>query len=213
MRMRKKKWALKELGLCSYYYNNPVDKKNRWLNEFENNNPIHIDLGCGKGIFLSKLAKDNPNINYIGIDISTDILGVARRNIEQAFGEDKVKNIKLIRYNIEYCDNLFGENDKVERLYIYFCNPWPKNSHKKRRLTHNRQLKTFKTFLKQGGLIYFKTDDDGLFKDTLKYFESEGFAVLKSDRNINESDNLTEHEIMFREEGKPIKFIKAVCNK
>ena len=111
----------------------------------------------------------------------------------------------------EYGD-VFDKNDKIDRIYINFCNPWPRPKHRKRRLTHTRQLEKYKQFLKEGGEIHFKTDDDELYKDTLTYFKEAGFKILKDITdlaNTNEENIITEHEQMFMNEGIKIKKIVA----
>lgn len=216
MRIRRKKWARPELEKSEYFINNPKEMKNKWKNYFKNNkNPIHLELGCGKGVFLADLAVENQNINYIAIDIKSDILGYARRNIEKVYTEhnQKVENVVLTAYNIEQILEIFGENDKIERIYINFCNPWPKAKHNKRRLTHVKQLELYKKILKQNGEIYFKTDDDDLYFATLKYLKESGFDIFYKTTDLhndkNEKNILTEHEIMFMKEGIKIKAIKA----
>lgn len=93
---------------------------------FKKQQPIHLDLGCGKCTFLAKLAHREKDVNFIGIDISEDILGVARRNMEAEFGEDPVENVNLLSYNIEKLDTLFASSEKAARIYVNFCNPWQK---------------------------------------------------------------------------------------
>ena len=126
----------------------------------------------------------------------------------------EVDNLKLVSQNIEKILTSFDENDKIDRLYINFCNPWPKDKHNKRRLTHTRQLNQYRVFLKDGCEIHFKTDDDELFEESLDYFKEANFEVTYLTRDLHASDyqyNLvTEHERMFSEEGKKIKFLIAV---
>ena len=133
MRIRTKTWARPELAACEYFVDEPIKQKGSWENFFPKKQPIHLDLGCGKCTFLMELAYRNKNINHIGIDISYDILGVARRNIRERFGEEKEENVALLSYNIEKITDLFAENEKVERIYINFCNPWPRGKHRKKR--------------------------------------------------------------------------------
>lgn len=217
MRIRTKRWARPELEACRYFIPNPKDYKNKWQSLFLKEQPIRLDLGCGKGVFLAELAYRNPDINFIGVDISMDILGVARRNIHKRFDGKPPENLLLTSANIEYCSELFGPCDNISEIYICFCNPWQKNRHKKRRLTYPTQLKQYKTFLPKNGKIYFKTDDDGLFKDSKKYFEQNGFSVcfstsdLPKDGSVPEMNILSEHEMRFREQGIPIKAI-IVCS-
>ncbi len=211
MRIRNKPWAKEELEKSKFYIKNPEECKGKWKEYFENsNNPIHLELGCGKGYFVKKTAIQNPKINYIAIDLIDAMLGVANRNIIEEFNGKEVTNILLTRYDVEEINNILDKKDEVERIYINFCNPWPKPRHKKRRLTHTRQLEKYKQFLKENGEIYFKTDDDGLFKESLEYFKESGFETVKITYNLNEEPNFwnnieTEHEIKFKEQGIKIK--------
>lgn len=210
MRIRNKPWAREELGASEIYIKNPEEIKGKWREKFNNNNSIHLELGCGKGYFVKKAGLKNPGINYIAIDLIDTILGVANRNIQEEFGSKNITNILLTRYDVEAINNILDKSDDIERIYINFCNPWPKPRHKKRRLTHVRQLEKYKQFLKQNGEIYFKTDDNGLFKESLEYFEESGFETIKITYNLNEEpdfwDNIeTEHEIKFKNEGIKIK--------
>ena len=175
MRIRFKAWARPELEASKFYIDNPEDYKGKWISLFENKeNPIHLELGCGKGGFISQIALQNQNINYIAIDMVDAMLGLAKRNIENIYKENntEVKNVYLTRYDIERVLQILDENDKIERIYINFCNPWPRGKHRKKRLTHTRQLEKYKQFLIPNGEVYFKTDDDDLFNDSLIYFEN-----------------------------------------
>ncbi len=215
MRIRRKAWARPELEACKYFIDNPKEQKGKWKGSFQNNNPIHLELGAGKGVFIADLAVKHPEINYIAIDIKSDVLGYARRNIEKAYteAEQKVENILLTAYNIEQIIDIFSEEDKIDRIYINFCNPWPKAKHNKRRLTHPKQLELYKKFLKPQGEIHFKTDDDNLYLATLRYFEESGLNIFYKTKDLHSDSKqenvLTEHEIMFMNEGIKIKAIKA----
>jgi len=211
MRMRSKPWVKEELNKSKIYVQNPEEYKGKWKNNFENSNhPIYLELGCGKGFFVKKAAIRNPNINYIAIDLVDVILGVANRKIIEEFQGKEINNIILTRYNVEEIHKIFDSEDKIKRIYIHFCNPWPKPRHKKRRLTHTKQLEKYKSFLVKGGEIYFKTDDDDLFKESLAYFKKEGFETIKTTTNLENEidfwDNIeTEHEIKFKNQGINIK--------
>ena len=216
MRIRYKKWARPELEASSFYIDNPEEYKGKWKEVFENNNPIHLELGCGKGQFIANLAIENPNINYIAIDLVDAMLGLAKRNVEEKYKEKnkEPKNIRLTRFDIERIMLILDKTDEIEKIYINFCNPWPKGKHRKKRLTHTRQLEKYKTFLKEGGEIYFKTDDEDLFNSNIKYFEETGFKIVKLTRdlhsdNIFEKNIVTEHEKMFSEQGIKIKALIA----
>jgi tRNA (guanine-N7-)-methyltransferase len=216
VRLRRKPWARPELAACDFYVDDPPRYKGRWRELFGNGNPVHLELGCGKGGFISRLAADNPDINYIAVDIKSEVLALAKRKIEKAYelkGIDRIENIKLMSQNIELIDNMLDSSDCIEKIYINFCNPWPKNPYKKKRLTHGKQLIKYKQFMKSGAEIWFKTDDDGLFEDSVKYFEENGFIIKYKTENLHTSsfmeNVMTEHESMFSEEGIPIKFLIA----
>lgn len=218
MRIRRKKWAKEELENAKFYIDNPDSNKDVWKETFENkNNPIHIELGCGKGSFIAKLASRHREINYIAIDMIEAMLGLSKRNIEEAYNFKNPENLWLIRANIEQISNIFGKEDRIDRIYINFCNPWPRAKHKKRRLTHPRQLEQYKAFLKPGGEIYFKTDDEELFADSIDYFKDCGFKIIKKTFDLHQDqifqENIeTEHEKMFSEDGIKIKALIAVYN-
>lgn len=216
MRMRKKDWARPELAACPYYTDAPQELKGEWQSRFAKKQPLHLDLGCGKCTFLAELAFRHPEVNYIGIDQSPDVLGVARRNIEGVFtaGERKVENVMLTAYDIEKISAILdGERDQVERIYINFCNPWPKARHHKRRLTHIIQLKKYRSLLREGGEIWFKTDNDDLFLATQRYLEEAGFAIYAKTFDLhgeNDPENIeSEHEVMFTAQGIRTKALKA----
>ncbi len=169
-----------------------------------------------KAGFISKLAVKTPNINYIGIDIKSEVLGIAKRNIEKEyqFAKIKIDNILLTAQEIEIIHNMLNEKDIVDRIYINFCNPWEKRRHNKKRLTYPKQLEQYKIFLKPRGEIYFKTDNDELFKDSIKYFEESGFEIIEKVYDLeskqDEDNILTEHEEMFMKQGIKIKSLIAI---
>lgn len=213
MRIRYKKWARPELEASSFYVDEPENLKGKWKKQFKNKNqPMHLELGCGKGQFMAQLALENQNINYIAIDLVDAMLGLAKRNIEQAYKEANIEpnNILITRFDIERILLLFAKQDEIERIYINFCNPWPRGKHRKKRLTHSIQLEKYKEFLKENGRIYFKTDDDELFESSLIYFEESGFKIIKKTYDLHqepifEKNIETEHEKMFSEQGIKIK--------
>jgi len=213
MRIRYKKWARPELEASKIYIDEPEKCKGKWKEQFEKvEQPLHLELGCGKGQFMAKLAVENPNINYLAIDLVDAMLGLAKRNIEQAYQEMKKepKNIFITRFDIERIFLMLDKQDKVERIYINFCNPWPRGKHRKKRLTHSIQLEKYKQFLQPEGEIYFKTDDNELFASSLTYFQESGFVVIKKTYDLQkepvfEKNIETEHEKMFTEQGIKIK--------
>ncbi len=212
MRMRFKPYAGPELDAFSACKRAPEDLCGKWKEQFtRQNRPLHIELGCGKGGFISQLSVQNPNINYIGIDITDKVLVLAKRNIESTFETHarEIDNVLITGYNIEQIGNILCEKDEIERIYINFCNPWNKKSgQKKHRLTHTRQLENYKKFLAPSAEIYFKCDNDNLFEDTLVYFEKTQFKIVKQTWDLHSQaiffahDNIvTEHENMFTQMG------------
>ena len=220
MRIRYKKWARPELEASSFYVDNPEELRGKWKEFFKNPDlPLNLELGCGKGNFISELASDNLNKNFIAIDLVNAMLGLAKRNVENIYAEKKIdtSNIVLTRFDIDRILLILAPEDKVNRIYINFCNPWPKGKHRKKRLTHTRQLEKYKTFLEDRGEVYFKTDDDDLFNSSLTYFEESGFEILKKTYDLHSEENFwediknieTEHERMFSEQGIKIKALIA----
>lgn len=211
MRMRRKKWARPELEVCDFFLQDPTSQKDNWNKVFKNKAPIYLELGCGKGAFISEFASQNKQFNFIGIDLISDMLGLAKRNVEKVYSEKNlgIDNIKLLSYDIERIDDVIGNQDEIESIFINFCNPWPKPRHQKRRLTHTKQLEKYKMFLKKGGDIYLKTDDDAFFEDSLKYFEDSGFKIIYKTYDLHKecigSNVVTEHEEMFAKQGIKIK--------
>ena len=217
MRIRYKKWARPELEASKFYEDEPEKWKGKWKEHYKDDaKPFMLELGCGKGQFISKLAVENQNINFLAIDLVDAMLGLAKRNIEQEYQNEKLepKNVIITRFDIERINLILDKKDEVQRIYINFCNPWPKGKHRKKRLTHSKQLEKYKEFLKPNAEVYFKTDDDGLFESSLTYFEESGFEILKKTYDLHEDPifekNIeTEHEKMFSEQGIKIKALIA----
>ena len=218
MRIRFKKWARPELEASKFYIDNPEDYKGKWRELFKNPEaPLHLELGCGKGTFMAKLATRDRNVNHIAIDVVNAMLGLAKRNIEAEFKENnmEIDNVYLTRFDIERILLIMDKKDSIDRIYINFCNPWPRGKHRKKRLTHTRQLEKYKQIISPNAEIYFKTDDDELFEASLTYFEESGFKIIKKTYDLyseNAPDNIiTEHEKMFSEQGIKIKALIAKC--
>lgn len=215
MRMRNKPWAGPELDACPFFLRHPADQKGHWHEWFRTPGPIHLELGCGKGYFLAGLAPVHPEIRYIGIDLKDTVLAPAKRVVEAAFGEHPVENVALTAYDIERLLQIMDERDRVERIYINFCNPWPKPRHWKRRLTYPTRLRDYASLLAPGGEIWFKTDDGPLFRDSLRYFDAAGYDVFWQTEDLHavpceeELRVMTEHERMFTARGIPIKAARA----
>ncbi len=212
MRIRHKPYARSELATWPRHINDPEAARGHWKEQFENPTlPLRLELGCGKGSFLAAQALAHPEFNHLGIDMKSEVLVVGKRNIERVFEQANKApgNIAITPFDIERVRLLLAEEDNVDRIYINFCNPWCKSGHAKHRLTHPRQLLQYRHFLRDGGEIYFKTDDDRLYEDSLRYFSLSGFCLQWEARDLHSQEpewNIrTEHECMFSEEGIPIK--------
>lgn len=208
MRIRFKKFAIPELQENDLVYFDPKNNNGRWNEIFENNNPIHLEIGAGRGGFVATLAEQNPDINYVAIEMDANILVYAGR----LFLERSLKNIRAIRGFAEYLGDHFNE-DEISKIYINFSNPWPKKKHLKRRLTHPRHLKIYKEILKNGGEIEFKTDDRPFFEDSLEYFKESGFEILEYSFDLKLEDKpeniVTEYESKWRRMGVPICYARV----
>lgn len=219
MRIRYKPWARAELEACPFYIDDPTQYKGKWQEVFEKKQPIHIELGCGKGSFIAELASSHLETNYLAIDMVDAMLGLAKRNIEQTYAAKQIQtsNIYITRFDIERIFLMLEGRDKIERIYINFCNPWPRGKHHKKRLTHTRQLEKYKEFLKDKAQIHFKTDDNTLFNESIGYFKNSGFEIVYQSYDLHaekDTENIeTEHEKMYTEEGIKIKKLIAIYHK
>ena len=174
MRLRKVKNATERLKVNnnSYFIEKPDSYKGKWNELFGNNNPIHIEIGCGKGQFMSTLAKENPDINYIAIEKYDSVL---LRFLEKII-DDNIPNLKLTVLDAAAITNYFN-NAEVDRIYLNFSDPWPKTAHAKRRLTSKSFLDQYKIILNDKGEIFQKTDNRKLFEFSLESFNAEGFKL------------------------------------
>ena len=217
MRMRFKPYARAELMASDFHVHEPLTHAGGWHQLYARpQQPFILELGCGKGGFISQLACAHPENNYLGIDITDKVLILAKRKIEAAYAAvgRPVDNVKIMSTDIERIRGVIAPEDTVQRIYINFCNPWSKNaSSNKHRLTYPRQLIQYRDFLADGGEIYFKTDDDDLFWDSLEYFPASGYEILWTTYDLHKDEpawNIrTEHEGMFTEMGIPIKALIA----
>ena len=205
MRLRKNWGARPELEDSKLFIKKPTNLKGKWNEEFGNNNPIHLELGCGRGDFLTQNCLKYPDINHIAVDLKDEVLVWALRKVQEA----EVNNARLVALNISFIADLF-EKDEIDKLYINFCNPWPKDRHNKRRLTHIKFLTEYKKFLKPGSEVWFKTDDTDLFNDSQEYFKECGFRIDFITYDLHNSDFkgniMTEYETKFTALG-----MKTMC--
>lgn len=208
MRLRKKWWARPEMENSPYFVTNPYDLKGKWNTVFENSNDIYLELGCGRGKFIIERAIQNPKLNFIGIDLKDEVLIYVVKKIH----EEGLQNVRIIPLNIMLIEGVFDQNE-IARIFINFCNPWPKDRHNKRRLTYTTFLNTYKKFLKSESEIWFKTDDTELFEDSIQYFKDGGFSIeyLTYDlHNSGFSNNITtEYEEKFTSLGMNTMFLIA----
>lgn len=207
MRMRHKPWALPEMKQDPKFFHNPTEHKGHWQAEFGNDHPVDLEIGCGKGDFIRELARQNPERNYLALDLKNDVLVYTLRKIN----EEGLTNIRVISMKAEDLDQVFGPGE-ISRIYINFANPWPRASHNKRRLTHPRFLSLYRLFTKPEGVIEFKTDDEGLYVDSLEYFPQAGYEITFQSDDLpgDHPGNIqTEYETKFRAFGMPIYRIEA----
>lgn len=204
MRVRKKKNCdirLEKSG--SLWIREPELLKNRWHEEFGNNNPIHIEIGCGKGQFICEMAKKYPDIDFVAIEVVKDVMVIAMEKAEP-LGLDNLRFI--IGDAAKLCD--YFAKGEAERIYLNFSDPWKKNKQAKRRLTHKNFLDVYKKVLKSGDMICFKTDNQKLFEFSLNSFAAENYKMSDITFDLHNSgmeDNvMTEYETRFAEAGMPI---------
>ena len=176
-----------------------------WHEIFGNDHPIHIEIGMGKGRFLNTLAKQNPQINYVGIEKYSSVLLRAIQKME----EDELPNLKFIRMDAEDIDKVFGKGE-VDRIYLNFSDPWPKDRHAKRRLPSRQFLARYDVILKKEGTLEFKTDNRPLFDFAIEELEPAGWKAqvitydLHNDAALMEGNVMTEYEEKFSSVGNPI---------
>lgn len=204
MRVRKKKncdTRLEKSG--SLWIKDPEKLKGKWQKEFGNDNPIHIEIGCGKGKFICEMAKKYPDVNFVAIEVIKDVMVLAMEKAEPL----ELTNLRFIIADAScLCD--FFEKGEARRIYLNFSDPWKKRKQAKRRLTHKNFLDVYKKVLENGDLICFKTDNKALFEFSLNSFAQENFKMSQISFDLHNSDFednvMTEYETKFAEQGMPI---------
>ncbi|MGT2926804.1 tRNA (guanosine(46)-N7)-methyltransferase TrmB [Streptococcus cuniculipharyngis] len=209
MRVRKRKGAEEHLeNNPQYVILNPEEAKGRWREVFGNDNPVHIEVGSGKGAFITGMAAQNPQINYIGIDIQRSVLSYALDKVLAS----NLPNIKLLLVDGSSLTNYFADGE-VDLMYLNFSDPWPKTRHEKRRLTYGSFLATYEQILPAEGEIHFKTDNRGLFEYSLASFSQYGMILKKVWLDLHASDYegnvMTEYEQKFSRKGQVIYRVEA----
>ncbi|QZY53998.1 tRNA (guanosine(46)-N7)-methyltransferase TrmB [Crassaminicella profunda] len=201
MRRRKKKGAdEKLLSYTGYVLKDPGELKGKWNERFNNQNPIYLELGMGRGKFLTTLAKQHKDINFIGMEMKEEVLLKAVEKIH----ENPLENILFVWGDVTKILEYF-EHEEIRRIFINFCDPWPKRRWAKRRLIHNRFLEMYKKLLSNQGEIHFKTDNEKLFEFSLNEFAGADLKLKNISLNLEESDfegNVTtEYEEKFMQQG------------
>ena len=209
MRLRNVKGSRETIAANDFVIKDETEMKGKWHELFGNDNPIHIEIGMGKGQFIIELAKRNPDINYLGIEKYSSVLV---RAIEKREQELDLNNLYFIRMDAEYITDVF-DKDEIDRIYLNFSDPWPKSRHEKRRLTYKTFLDTYKQILPENGENHFKTDNRGLFEYSLASFSQYGMVLNKVWLDLHASDYegnvMTEYERKFSEKGQVIYRVEA----
>lgn len=204
MRLRNKPWAEEKLkDYPEYVVQEPKKWKGKWHERFEKNQPLQIEIGTGKGQFIIEMAKEHPDLNFIGIELQTSVIVSALdKQIEEA-----LPNVQLLQVNAAELKEYFEENE-VERVYLTFSDPWPKNRHEKRRLTFKKFLAIYSFILNGNGELHFKTDNQGLFEYSISSFSKYGMIIEDLYLDLHNSDVpgniMTEYEEKFSKKGNRI---------
>lgn len=206
MRLRNIPGADEIVSNSPYCIQQPSEYKGKWQTFFKNNNPIHIEVGMGKGRFIMDLAALNPDVNYIGIERYTSVILRAVQKME----ENPLPNVFFMCIDAAELPDIF-DKDEVDRIYLNFSDPWPKDRHARRRLTSHEFLDRYDQFLKEDGHIEFKTDNQDLFTFSLEEIEnSPKWKLIVSTRDLHndpvlcEGNVMTEYEEKFSSIGNPI---------
>ncbi len=186
----------------------PTEWKGRWQERFGNDHPIHIEIGMGKGQFITGMAKANPDINYIGIEMQISVVSIA---LDKLIAEE-IPNVQLLHVDGSALTNYFADHE-VDQIYLNFSDPWPKKKHEKRRLTSKAFLAVDEQIIRPNGEIHFKTDNQGLFEYSLASFSQYGMILkqvwLDLHTSTYEGNIMTEYEEKFTNRGQRIYRVEA----
>ena len=205
MRLRNIPGADEIVSNSPFCIQEPVSNRGNWKAYFGNENPIHMEIGMGKGRFIMDLARLNPNINYIGIERYTSVLLRAVQKME----ENPLPNVRFLCIDAATLPEIFAEGE-VNRIYLNFSDPWPKDRHARRRLTSSDFLARYDQILDKNGRIEFKTDNVDLFDFAVSELEGEPWKIIGITRDLhhdavmNENNVMTEYEEKFSAMGNPI---------
>ncbi len=207
MRLKNVKGATDIVNKSCYIIKNPKEFQGKYQKIFNNNNPIHLEIGMGKGNFIINMAKSFPNINFIGIEMYDSVIVRAVQKLEN----ENIENLKLIKFDATNIDELFSK--EIDTIYLNFSDPWPKNRHEHRRLTSNIFLKRYEKIFKNSKKIIQKTDNRHLFEYSLKSFVDYGYKIEEISLDLHKDDifNIeTEYEKKFSTKGYPIYMVKII---
>ena len=210
MRVRKKKHCAERMERCArIWVKDPAACRGSWTGVFANENPIHIEIGCGKGDFVCGMAKKYPQINFVAVEKEEDVIVTAMEKAE-ALG---LCNVRFVSLDADKLHEFFAFGE-ARRIYLNFSDPWPKKKQAKRRLTHKNFLSIYKKVLRPGDYIWFKTDNKALFEFSLNSFAGENYKLENITFDLHTSDFqdnvMTEYERRFSEDGMPIYRVEAV---
>ena len=207
MRLRNIAGSREMIGESEFVIHDPEKQKGNWNTIFGNTNPVHIEIGMGKGRFIMDMAKAHPDVNYIGIEKYSSVLLRAIQKMEQE--EQPLANVRFIRMDAETITDVFGSGE-VDRIYLNFSDPWPKDRHAKRRLPSKEFLARYNQILVADGQLEFKTDNKDLFMFALEELEPAGWFAKKvtydlhHDEEMVQGNIMTEYEEKFSSMGNPI---------
>lgn len=216
MRLRNIPGSKEAIAESAYVIQNPEKRRGCWQEVFGNQNPVQIEVGMGKGRFIMDMARLHPEVNYIGIEMYDSVLLRAVQKIEQL--EEKLPNLYFIRTDARNLPEIFGK-EEVDRIYLNFSDPWPKDRHAKRRLTSRQFLERYDQILIKHGQVEFKTDNRPLFEFSLDEIREAGWTLLAHtfdlhhDKQMMEGNVMTEYEEKFSSAGNPIHKFIAVHEK
>ncbi|MBR6469517.1 MAG: tRNA (guanosine(46)-N7)-methyltransferase TrmB [Lachnospiraceae bacterium] len=206
MRLKNITGSREVIAESAYVIHEPEKQKGNWKKQvFGNDAPIHIEIGMGKGRFITQLAEKNPDINFVGIEKYSSVLLRAVQKMEA----NELKNLVFIRMDAEYITDVF-DRDEVDRIYLNFSDPWPKDRHAKRRLMSGNFLDRYRDIIKKDGVVEFKTDNRELFDYALLEAPAAGWEILKktydlhNDEDMLKGNIMTEYEERFSKMGNPI---------
>ena len=205
MRLRNITGSREVIGESRFVVHEEKEYKGRWKEVFGNENPIRVEIGMGKGRFIMDLARQNPDVNYIGVEKYSSVLLRAIQKMEEA----PLDNVRFIRMDAEEITEVFAQ-EELDRIYLNFSDPWPKDRHAKRRLPSRQFLARYDQILKKDGVIEFKTDNRPLFDFALEELKEAGWNAqvvtfdLHADPVLCEGNIMTEYEEKFSSVGNPI---------